>query len=155
MLGGLLGCDGGCLMETIRQKHSTDCGIACVAMLVGKKYNEVEERMKTLKCIWGRKRRTDWDDIVKTLKSYDKRLSRAYEITLRNKLSWESIKKNAIVAINYSKKNGYWHWVVFDKERCAVRDPQSEADLESAPEDRLRNITDKRMRLHMYKRIYD
>ena len=124
-------------MKKIKQKDRTGCGIACVAMIVNKPYSQIKKKMRSLGCFNKNTFYTEYYDLKKTLKSYKVRTSKIYK-----KKSWKSMKKDAIVAINYNKKRDTWHWVVFDKKNNHVLDPNSKKPY--------RNITDKRMKIKSY-----
>lgn len=109
-----------------QQNRSSGCGIACVAMISGKTYDQVRQLMFPD----GRKRNfyTDWNDIKSALDKLNiRRDKRPFSVK-----NWESIDSRSIVACS-KKKSGNWHWVVVDKGQ--VFDP-----LKSEPVSRSRRI---------------
>lgn len=127
-------------MKRIKQKDRTGCGIACVAMVAKKTCAQVKKKMQSLGCFEDNKKNvffTEYSDLKKALKAYKIKSSRVY-----NKKNWESIRKNAIVAINHNKKRDEWHWVIYDKKKGGVFDPRSKKPH--------RDITDKRMKIMSY-----
>lgn len=132
-------------MRKVKQKNRTGCGIASVAMVANKTYSQVKKKMKSLGCFKENRKNmflTDYPDLKKVLKAYKIKSSKIY-----NKKSWNSIRKNAIVAINYNKKRDEWHWVIYDEKKECVIDPRSKKNY--------RNITDKRMKIKSYMYIGD
>lgn len=132
-------------MRTIIQKDSTGCGIACISMLVDKPYNEVKEKMKLLNCFDTRGYRTNCSDLKKALRYYKKKYSKEKY----KKIDWESLKKDAIVEIKYNKKKDTSHWVVFDKEKKCVRNPETKSKKKN-PINRLSDKTVKSWKMQSY-----
>lgn len=103
------------------QPDDTGCGIACIAMIVGKTYQEVKAKMIEgqffVKC-------TDFGTTFKDLQNALK----LYNINTNPKKKfkkWQNIPaKIAISSTNYDAQ-GIWHWVVFvrDVEGYYIYDP--------------------------------
>jgi len=97
----------------VSQPDDTGCGLAVVAMITGKTYQEVKETMidlgifKTINEDWG----TTFKDLQLTLQHYDLNTS-----SRRKFKKWQNIPaKVAIASTNYDK-SGWFHWVVFIRD---------------------------------------
>ena len=125
-------------MERVEQPNATACGIACVAMLVGKSYDTVLKKAKKLNLYDGFGRRRNYRTCARHLRQ----LGRAYGLRLGRKVKFDRrirhkrVKladfssymkgkkpgRHAIVATH--RKDDGWHWVVWDGEQCCVLDPR-------------------------------
>lgn len=103
-----------------RNGDAGDCGLACVAMVSRKPYEEVLQAFRKLP---GKSRTSSFytghrhlEMILKILGCTTQRIRFT---------SWHEIEHHAIVKVNL-KKNGNWHWVIFDAGRPyrAVHDPK-------------------------------
>ena len=103
-----------------RNWDAGDCGLACVAMVSRKPYEEVLEAFHKLP---GKPESTSFYTGHKHLEKMLEILG--YKTQRLRFKSWREIIHHAIVKINL-KKNGNWHWVVFDAGRTylAVHDPK-------------------------------
>ena len=134
-------------MRRVQQENGTGCGLAVVAMVAGKKYEEV--RTKAEKVLhdseahpngFGHKRnyRTTKSDLRTLAGAYDLQLGRKvnFEHRIRhqprkissffnNYMAEKNIGSHAIVA-THRKPDGEWHWVVWDNEKCKILDPRKE-----------------------------
>ena len=116
-------------IKRVKQDHETGCGIACVATLVGTKYNDVFKKAKHL---FGWNENDDGfytkgKDLRNLLLEFNIKSERGRRIG-----SWKALIEKcpvAIVAINPDGK--YWHWVVFVKtsDDCVVLDPRSKREI--------------------------
>jgi hypothetical protein len=95
------------------QKDDTGCGIACVAMLTGFKYEDVKKKIieegffSTDTNDWS----TSFKDITSILDIYSYKPCRK-----RRFKKWNQIPaKLAIASTNYDRK-GVWHWVIFVRD---------------------------------------
>ena len=117
-------------MRFIRQKYSTSCGIACVAMIAGKSHKTIMQKAIEL---------FQWlsEDL-----EYNSRTSRkmikillaeyGFEGAFKSFSSWENIEGVNLVAVRYNPKTGNWHWVVAKRDRTTLKiyDPEKESPLE-------------------------
>ena len=132
-------------MRHIVQENSTGCGLACIAMLAGKKYNTV--RIKAEKVLtnsdahpggFGHKKnhRTTNSDVRKLGAAYGLRIGHKvkFERPIRhqkrkissffnNYMTEKKLNTHAIVA-THRKSNGDWHFVVWDNENGRILDPR-------------------------------
>ncbi|MEZ8880647.1 hypothetical protein [Vibrio lentus] len=93
----------------IKQPSSeSGCGIACVANLIGKSYEDTYELMAKTDC----KNRNDDRVTINQIKNF---LS-LFEITNRSKTTLNS-KKSAIVYVRWPFDRRYKHWVIFHDKR--------------------------------------
>jgi len=96
-------------MNRIIQEDNTGCGLACVAMVTGKSYQEIKLLAIHLNiCNEKGPYYTRAKDICSLLKYYRIGFSK-----VRHVKNWSSINDNSIVAINYDEKLDTWHWVVY------------------------------------------
>jgi ABC-type bacteriocin/lantibiotic exporter with double-glycine peptidase domain len=98
-------------MKLIKQKDTTGCGLACVAMITGQTYNQVKRkylpapRLEKLNILG--EYYTDAKDLHNLSKNIaPKMISVKY---------WETIPNFAIVALG-KRKDKSWHWVVFQRK---------------------------------------
>ena len=108
-------------MRLVKQRYPTSCGIACVAMLAGKKHDTVlKEAKNTFK-----KRRfgkttsyTNLDDIKVLLSnfgvSWQKDFKPIEQDVQSQKNFWNGLKGMNLVAVRFHIKDGteYWHWII-------------------------------------------
>jgi predicted double-glycine peptidase len=117
-------------IKRVKQKHETGCGIACVATLSNKKYDQVLDDSREL-FLWGERKSsfyTSGKNIRDLLRSYGIESDRGRRIS-----SWKNLMgrcSTAIVAINPHGR--YWHWVVFIKEKNGefILDPNPKVKTE-------------------------
>lgn len=103
-----------------RSWEKGDCGIACVAMITGKSYEVVLEAFKGLRMESSPSSfRTRHKEVEALLGRLDHKAER------KRFQGWDKIPGHAIVKVD-ARKNGAWHWVVFDAGRgCpTVHDPK-------------------------------
>lgn len=99
-----------------RQYENGDCGVACVAMITGKSYEEVESAFHENELVIDGQYYTLHKDLIAVLKSF------GYETARRKFSTWDAVEFPAIVKINVRSGN-YWHWVVMAGER-RILDPK-------------------------------
>lgn len=110
-------------MQRIIQIDSTGCGLACVAMLAGRSYEQVKRNSIRLGIL---EESGPFYTVAKNLRE----LLRSYNISCDSggKIrKWESLPDKAILAINHQEKSNSWHWVVFvreSKEEFYILDPR-------------------------------
>lgn len=110
-------------MKRIKQEHYSGCGLACVAMIVGKKYSTIRKTAHDLLNM------ADDHDLYTNSTHLIQLLSHFEIETSQKKIpftSWEKLPEKAIVAINHNKESDIWHWVVFQKNQHGtwVLDPK-------------------------------
>lgn len=106
-------------MKWIKQIDDTGCGIACVAMLTGRHYNEVKSVL--IEQVFA-----EPEVVFYTRHHHIKKLIHLFgcESVSRRFLRWRDIRGHAIVPINRSGNN--FHWVVFVNARQPyVLDPNN------------------------------
>jgi ABC-type bacteriocin/lantibiotic exporter with double-glycine peptidase domain len=116
-------------METIIQKDKTGCGVACVAMIAGKTYEEVKLKANSLgiftedKKLW-----SETTYVRKLLKEYQISFSKTEEPFSE----WAALPDIALLSIKYRIEHGkpFWHWTVFERKNGndIVRDPAAYLD---------------------------
>lgn len=99
-------------MDRIEQRYfeSGDCGVACVAMVIGKEYDFVEQLFRDNGLVSDEKYFTFHKDIIYVLESL------GYTVKRRRFISWKYVDLPAIVKVN-PRAGNYWHWVVLAGER--------------------------------------
>lgn len=104
-------------ISLIPQKHSTGCGIACVAMVSGVSYR------RALKATFPHGIKKDYLTGYADLKRGIAALGGKHAPRAHNApSSWGRIECTSIVRVN-ERANGNWHWVVFDAEQRVLLDP--------------------------------
>ena len=128
MRGRLRGCE----LKIVKQVDTTDCGIACITMVAKNKfpqlnYRKVKDDMKSCGCFTNPNDNnfsTFPSDLLIALKKYKIKFSQP---SYYRKINWK-FSKNAIVSIRHryykKKKETTFHWVVYDKEKNVVHDPE-------------------------------
>lgn len=97
------------------QEHATGCGIASVANICGKSYEQMKQVANAMGIY-----AEDQSLFSDTL--YVRRLLAAegFECSPDEHSfeSWQALPKQALLAIKHHHENGrdFWHWVVFNKE---------------------------------------
>lgn len=101
-------------MKIVLQEEPSGCGLACVAMLAGRSYEEVKRRANGMG-IFAEEERLYSDT------AYVRRLLAAYGVRLLDEetpfASWEALPDRALLAIKHRIESGrpFWHWVVFTR----------------------------------------
>ena len=111
-------------MEIVRQEEPTGCGLASVAMVTGRTYQQVKEFANSLGIV-------ATDTRLYSDTGYVRRLLAKYSIRVSGEetpfTSWNTLPNKALLAIKYRIEDGQpsWHWVVFCRENAesVVLDP--------------------------------
>ena len=127
-------------IQRVAQKHSTDCGPACIAMLAHQSYRSVMNDAKK-SGLWGNRRgfRSYPDDLALLAESYGLYLEDKIEFShqfreiglkledFQRDMSRRNLDQHAIVAVDRKLRgedqDPRWHWVVWDDEQSRVLDP--------------------------------
>jgi ABC-type bacteriocin/lantibiotic exporter with double-glycine peptidase domain len=107
-------------MERVKQKTGTDCGVACVAMVCGKDYDEVKAFIFPH---GGRSMRTNKDQLIAALKHFGRKSARNLQSSGQinfTKIDWAF---DAILKCN-RQENGNWHWIAWDGKQKRMLDPK-------------------------------
>jgi ABC-type bacteriocin/lantibiotic exporter with double-glycine peptidase domain len=117
-------------IKTVIQQEATGCGLASVAMLAGKSYQDIRSKANRLgifaedEKLW-----SDTDHVRRLLKSY--KIEAANVET--DFTSWEALPNLALLAIKYRLENGrpFWHWTVFQRigTKQTVHDPAAYLEM--------------------------
>lgn len=108
-------------MRYRKQEFPTSCGIACVAMLAGKKHNTVLKEAKTTfteKRFGKTSSYTKCDEIKVLLKKFGVSWKNDFKPVMQNDQSqkkfWNGLEGINLVAVRFRIKDGtkYWHWIV-------------------------------------------
>ena len=101
-------------MISIRQEETTGCGIASVANIVGKSYEEMKSIANSLGIFAEDK--SLWSDTayVRKLLSHHGMKTSSEETPFE---SWEKLPDLALLSIKHHQEDGinFWHWVVFKR----------------------------------------
>lgn len=128
-------------IKRILQEDATGCGLACVAMIVGKTYAEVK-KMALDNGILEEKRTfyTISSDLINLLDCFNFKAQRGRKVN-----HWSSVQTVSIVAINFRESNKSWHWVVYvpDENQGYVIDPHKKIKND-------KRVDFSRMRLRSY-----
>lgn len=124
------------LFRTVRQRTSSDCGVACLAMAAGVAYERAHQFFADSGLIAKRGRKLPLTSNFKELRRALAAAGR--ESSLKRFQSWESIGQAAILKVN-RQKNGNWHWVYsgrHEEHGLYLLDPASDLPaFEQAPLD--------------------
>ncbi len=116
-------------MRLIRQKYSTSCGIACVAMITGKSHKTIMQKAIEL-FQWHSE---DLEYNSRTSRKMIKILLAEFGIegTFKSFSSWDNIEGLNLVAVRYNPKTGNWHWVVAKRNKATLKiyDPEKDSPL--------------------------
>tara|TARA_R110000782_G_scaffold132359_5_gene224394 strand:+ start:48980 stop:49372 length:393 start_codon:yes stop_codon:yes gene_type:complete len=112
-------------MRRIKQRYGDDCGIACVAMVAGVPYAQAAEKF-SLKP--NGSRLTNTKDLITALRLLGVSVEGDHlEPLPKQSYRWRAaLREDECVAILKSptRKNGKWHWRVYDPVRDRVVDPK-------------------------------
>ena len=111
-------------IRRIRQRdwEHGDCGLACVAMVTGRPYEEVVAQFRNLPGKSTTKNLcTGHSHLIQMLHALK---FHADKVRFKSWAHMKELKNHAIVKVNL-KSSGEWHWVVYDAGRRyrAVHDP--------------------------------
>ena len=103
-------------MRRIVQKDDVGCGVACVSMLTGQSYAAVRRSMFPT----GESIGTKTKDLRKALRTFGCDVGERLN-PLRTR-HYSKLQFDAILKV-WPKKNGTWHWVVWDAGAKRILDP--------------------------------
>lgn len=112
----------GDIVNRVIQKGTTDCGLACIAML-----SEIEDETVRSRAIeLGLKKDGKFYTYTCDLVSLGSEFGLMIDPQEREFESFDSLTDKAILAINYNEGKGTWHWVVFHRtpDEKYVLDPR-------------------------------
>lgn len=102
------------MLKVIVQEEVTGCGIASVANIVGKTYQEMKEIANDIDIYANDK--SLWSDTkyVRKLLAHSGFKASANEVLFN---SWYALPDLALLSIKYHEEDGinFWHWVVFKR----------------------------------------
>lgn len=102
-----------------RQFENGDCGVACVAMVTGNSYEEVEQAFHENGIVRDGEYFSFHKDLICVLEKM------GYVVKKRRFSSWKEVITPSIVKINVRSGN-YWHWVVLAEQRVLL-DPKPDS----------------------------
>jgi ABC-type bacteriocin/lantibiotic exporter with double-glycine peptidase domain len=101
-------------IRRIKQKDKTGCGIACIAMLADRRYEEIR---KIALSDLDFERRGDFYTRARHLRKLGKSVGVVIQDERPRKFKgWDDLPDKAIIAINPKDNCQTWHWVVFVRE---------------------------------------
>lgn len=105
-------------MQRVEQQQfdNGDCGVACISMVTGKSYEDVEAAFHQHGLVKNGEYYTLHKGLIAVLDSFN------YRVKRRKFLTWKEVEPPAIVKVNVRSGN-YWHWVVLAGER-RILDPK-------------------------------
>lgn len=123
-------------MLLTKQKYSTSCGIACIAMLAGKSHHSVMRvaidlfKWENSPRYLENHSRTNCDEIKTLLKAFN--VSRQgdfipIDLAPDKQVSfWKKLKGINLVAVRFNKETKRWHWVIVVQTKSGVKiyDPE-------------------------------
>lgn len=121
-------------MQLVTQECDTSCGIACVAMLAGKKHDTVLKKARTTfteKRFGKTSSYTKCDEIKVLLEKFGVSWKNDFKSVMQSQKNfWNSLKGINLVAVNFHIKNGtkYWHWIIAvqSKNGLEIYDPKKQ-----------------------------
>jgi len=99
-------------MRRIRQRDSTGCGLACIAMVAGINYEDVRA-IAVSKLGWDET--GDFYTGTRDLRDLAGYFGIAVGKRRRSFKSFNALPDTAILANNYKEQTDTWHWVVFHR----------------------------------------
>ena len=105
-------------IKALRQRKSTDCGIACVAMLANCFYSDAKRTLFP--------NGPGKNGYVTTKDQMRMALLQLGVITSRRLVRCGrdiSLTRDALLATNYRSSDDEWHWAVWDSKRKKILDP--------------------------------
>ncbi len=102
-------------MKYVEQKGDDDCGIACIAMVTKRSYEEVKLQVSNGKISGVKKKsnlRTNYVEIIRIARHFKKKLFKRKRF-----YRWEDIPGTAIVSTDFHDNKIYYHWIVFVKPK--------------------------------------
>lgn len=102
-----------------RQFEKGDCGVACVAMVTGKSYEEINQLFHDAGLVRNDEYFTQHKDLIGILERL------GFGVRRRMFKSWKNVHTPAIVKINVRTGN-FWHWVVLTQQGT-LHDPKPNA----------------------------
>jgi len=96
-------------LRRLKQRDKTGCGLACVAMVTGKKYGEIKKQAIELGVVEPKGPFGTFSRDIRLLLKKNQRKAMGG----RKAKHWDNLPDLAIAGINYSEAAGEWHWVVF------------------------------------------
>ena len=100
------------MIKHVTQEDDTGCGIACLAMLTRKTYNEIKTIIIEKKFKKSEKNlRTNYSEIIRIGLEFNLNLNKRKKFN-----KWSEIPSTSIVSTDFSLAKRNWHWVVFVKE---------------------------------------
>lgn len=114
-------------MKKVSQKRRTDCGVACVAMISGTKYEVAKKAMGEAAA-----RRTQVADLRRALKKLGYDLGHRSVSVTYDKL--KTLSFDCILKTKPGRISGNWHWMVWDHRAKAILDPFPEGKTYKKPE---------------------
>ena len=102
------------MFKPVMQEEVTGCGIASVANIVGKTYQEVKIIANCIGIYADDKLLWSDTQYVRELLSHEGFKTSDNEIVFK---SWDKLPKVALLSIKHHEKEGtkFWHWVVFKR----------------------------------------
>jgi ABC-type bacteriocin/lantibiotic exporter with double-glycine peptidase domain len=100
--------------DLVIQEDVTGCGLACIAMLSHKTYDDIKDCILSKGIIKSKKNfMTNNSQII--------RIGKEFGVTLEKRKKfqrWNDIPSTSLVSINFRhiKSKSEWHWIVFVKE---------------------------------------
>lgn len=111
-------------MKVVFQDEISGCGLAVVATVTGKSYDEVKQYANSIGIYAEDKKLYSNTAYVRALLAHYNVKSSKLENPFE---SWDKLPDTALLSIKYHIKNGepYWHWTVFHRarEKAVVLDP--------------------------------
>lgn len=96
-------------IKLVKQEDCTGCGIACLAMVTNRTYEETKINIfETLK--WSDRKRVFY---TKAKDLYNYLMRNNYDVELKKSKNWDEIQGLSIVGVN--RESGYFHWIVVVK----------------------------------------
>lgn len=117
-------------MRMIKQVHPIGCGIACVAMLLGKSYTFARRELFPDGVV-------DYTDIGELKSALNKNGMMPASRMVSYRRRPLHLSDDAILKVNV-RSDGSWHWVVWDSKRKKILDPK------------VPPYTESRLRFHSY-----
>jgi len=101
-------------MKRILQEDGTGCGIACIAMITGRSYQQIKDELIKMP---GYSAKGPFYTDASELRALAKSQGVSLIKRKRKFKEWKLVPNGSILAIRFKEKNSEqeWHWVVFNR----------------------------------------
>ncbi len=108
-------------MRLIRQRDTTGCGLACVAMIGGITYRQAKQLIFPNATAKQRSFSTTKEQLQEALRGLGFQVA---DRLVRVPRDISRLRPSAILKVNVKAGGSAWHWIVWDHKRQRILDPR-------------------------------